>query len=56
MPGMGSGSGTFCAQGRKEEFRETLIKAFPAPDSRREAAYSSANPCAFAKGSEEAMI
>jgi len=27
-------------------FKDTLMKAFPAPDLRREAAYSSANLCA----------
>ena len=36
--------------------KETLIKAFPAPDLRREAAHSFANPCASAGGSKEAMI
>ncbi len=37
-------------------FRETLIKAFPAPDLRCEATKTPANPCASAGGSEEAMI
>jgi hypothetical protein len=37
-------------------FRETLIKAFPAPDLRREAAHSFANPCASAGGSKEVLI
>ncbi|MFG6339969.1 MAG: hypothetical protein K1W31_16580, partial [Lachnospiraceae bacterium] len=36
--------------------RETLIKAFPAPDLRREAAHSFANPCASAGGSKEVLI
>ena len=36
--------------------RETLIKAFPAPDLRCKAAFTPANPCASAGGSEEAMI
>ena len=39
-------------QGRKTaaevyNFKETLIKAFPAPDLRRKAANSFANPCTF---------
>ncbi len=37
-------------------YRETLIKAFPAPDLRREAAHSFANPCASAGGSKEVLI
>jgi len=37
-------------------FRETLMKAFPAPDLRCEATLTPANPCASAGGSEEAMI
>ncbi len=36
-------------------FRETLMKAFPAPDLRCKAAFSSANPCTSAKGSKEAI-
>ncbi len=36
--------------------RETLLKAFPAPDLRCEAAGSTANPCASAGGSEEAVV
>jgi len=36
--------------------RETLMKAFPAPDLRREAADSSANLCASAGGSKEVLI
>ena len=40
----------------KFSIKETLIKAFPAPDLRRKAAYSLANPCASAGGSKEAMI
>ncbi len=40
----------------REEYRETLIKAFPAPDLRCKAAYSPANPCASAEGSRDAMI
>ncbi len=36
--------------------RETLIKAFPAPDLRCEATVSLANPCASAGGSEETLI
>jgi len=36
--------------------RETLIKVFPAPDLRREAAYSSANLCASATDSKEVLI
>jgi len=35
--------------------RETLIKAFPAPDLRCEAAISLANPCASAGGSKETL-
>ncbi len=37
-------------------YRETLIKAFPAPDLRCEAAFSFANPCASAGGSKEVLI
>jgi len=37
-------------------FGETLMKAFPAPDLRREAAYSSANLCASGKGSKEVLL
>ncbi len=37
-------------------FRETLMKAFPVPDLRCEAAFSFANPCASAGGSEEDAI
>ena len=36
--------------------RETLIKAFPAPDLRREAANSTVNPCASAGGAMEILI
>lgn len=32
------------------------MKAFPAPDLRREAAYTIANPCASAGGCKEVMI
>lgn len=35
---------------------ETLIKAFPAPDFRRKAAYFFANLCASAAGSKEVLI
>ncbi|MDE7297555.1 MAG: hypothetical protein K2N94_01845 [Lachnospiraceae bacterium] len=40
----------------KYQYKETLFKAFPAPDLRREAAYSLANPCASAGGSGEVLI
>jgi hypothetical protein len=40
----------------RSKSRETLIKAFPAPDLRREAAHSFANPCASAGGSKEVLI
>ena len=36
--------------------KETLIKAFPAPDLRRKAANSIANPCASAGGFKEILI
>jgi len=36
--------------------RETQMKAFPAQDLRREAAYSSANLCASVGGSKEVLI
>jgi len=37
-------------------FRETLIKAFPSPDLRCEAAISPANPCDPPAAAKEAMI
>ena len=36
-------------------FRETLMKAFPFPDLRCEAAISAANPCDPPEGSKEAL-
>ena len=36
--------------------KETLIKAFPAPDLRRKAADSTVNPCASAGGAKEILI
>jgi len=36
--------------------REALIQAFPAPDLRREAAFSFANLCASAGGSQEVLM
>ena len=38
------------------KIRETLIKAFPAPDLRRKAANSAVNPCASARGAKEILI
>lgn len=36
--------------------KKTLIKTFPAPDLRRQAAYFPANPRASAKNSKESLI
>ncbi len=39
-----------------DEIRETLIKAFPPPDLRCEAAISLANPCDPPEASKEMLI
>ena len=45
-----------CYIGVRISIRETLIKAFPVPDLRCEAAISLANPCTSTGGSKETMI
>jgi len=41
---------------KPDDFKEAVMKAFSAPDLRREAADSSANLCVSAGGSKEVLI